>query len=98
MAAGPAPASPAPGGRSGFLEAALAVLREAGEPLTAAEITRRALEKGLIRTAGKTPEATMSARLYTLIQAQGDASPVIRLATPGRQRAVRGSVRWALRP
>lgn len=92
------PANPAPPAtRSGFLEAALAVLREAGEPLTADEITRRALAKGLIHTSGKTPEATMSARLYTLVQAEGDAAPIVRLAQPGRQRAVRGSVRWTLR-
>jgi len=46
-----------------FLDAAREILKQAGHPLYHAEITRRALEQGLIETAGQTPEATMSARL-----------------------------------
>jgi HB1, ASXL, restriction endonuclease HTH domain len=58
--------------------------------LTAREITDIALERGLLRTSGKTPEATMSARLYA---APADAL-IRREFASGRQRAVRGSVRW----
>jgi hypothetical protein len=47
-----------------FLEAAEEVLRDAKEPLRIGEITERALARGLIQTVGKTPAATMSARLY----------------------------------
>jgi len=73
-----------------FLEAAETVLRAANRPLTAREITDIALERGLLRTSGKTPEATMSARLYA---APADA-PIRRKFASGSQRAVRGSVRW----
>jgi restriction system protein len=44
-------------------QAAERVLREAGGPLHADEITRRALNGGLINTKGKTPQATMGAQL-----------------------------------
>jgi hypothetical protein len=73
-----------------FLEAAEAVLRAAKRPLTAREITDIALQRGLLRTGGKTPEATMSAKLYG---APTDA-PIRREFAPGQQRALRGSVRW----
>ena len=48
-----------------FKEAALKILKEAEEPLTAKEITEIALEKELIKTTGSTPEATMAAQLYS---------------------------------
>ncbi len=48
-----------------FKEAALKILKEAEEPLTAKEITEIALEKELIETTGSTPEATMAAQLYS---------------------------------
>jgi hypothetical protein len=73
-----------------FLEAAEEVLRETGRPMTAREITDVAAKRGLIKTRGKTPEATMSARLYA---APRDAS-VKRVFRPGPTRASRGSVRW----
>jgi hypothetical protein len=77
-----------------FLEAAEEVLRSAKRPLSAREITDIALAAGLITTHGKTPEATMTARLYT---APSDV-PIRREFAPGRQRAVRGSVRWTYVP
>jgi Tfp pilus assembly protein PilX len=77
-----------------FLEAAETVLRSAEEPLTAAEITGTALRRGLVKTRGKTPAATMSAALYG---APPD-SPIRREFTPGRQRAVRDSVGWTYDP
>ncbi|RME43680.1 MAG: hypothetical protein D6791_14885 [Chloroflexi bacterium] len=43
-----------------FLDAAHEILRQAGHPLHYADITQRALEQGLIETAGQTLEATIS--------------------------------------
>jgi len=52
-----------------FFEAALRILEEAGGgPLHYREITRRALERGLIKTSGLTPEATVGAILYSHIK------------------------------
>jgi HJR/Mrr/RecB family endonuclease len=48
-----------------FKEAAIKILKEAEEPLSPREITRIALEEGLIESSGETPEATMAAQLYT---------------------------------
>jgi restriction system protein len=50
------------------LTAAEMVLAEAGEPLHYREITQRMLTRGLWTTLGKTPEATVNARLGTEIQ------------------------------
>lgn len=47
-----------------FKKAAKRVLLDAKKPLTAQEITDIALEKELLETDGKTPEATMAANLY----------------------------------
>ena len=58
----------------GIREAVIQVLREAGEPLHAQEITERILTQGLWQTSGKTPAATVSARLYSDIKKHGDAS------------------------
>lgn len=77
-----------------FLEAAEEVLRSEDRPLSTAEITAIALRRGILQTRGKTPEATMSARLYS---ASPD-SPIKRQYRPGAQRAVRGSVRWIYSP
>lgn len=62
------------------LQAALTVLRQAGEALRFDEITRRMLAAGLWATAGKTPEATVHARLAVDIQEQGAASAFQRTA------------------
>jgi restriction system protein len=43
--------------------AAKKVLREAGRPLKPSEITQIAVKRKMIVTRGKTPEATMAARL-----------------------------------
>jgi hypothetical protein len=42
-----------------FLDAACEILRRAGQPLHYKEITRLALEQGLVVTKGKTPADTM---------------------------------------
>jgi restriction system protein len=62
-------------------DAAIRVLQEAGKPLHAKEITQHILSKGLWMTTGKTPAATVSARLYADIKKNGDASP-FRLHAP----------------
>ncbi|MGB0094052.1 MAG: winged helix-turn-helix domain-containing protein [Solirubrobacteraceae bacterium] len=73
-----------------FLEAAEEVLRSVKRPMSAQEIAEIALRRGLIKSHGKTPEQTMSARLYG---ASADG-PIQREYQRGRARAVRGSVRW----
>jgi hypothetical protein len=52
-------------------EAARLVLLQAGEPMHYSDITRTALETGLVRLSGKTPAATMSAYLATAAK-EGD--------------------------
>jgi len=46
-----------------FKGVAYEILKEAGKPLHTEEITKIALQKGWLKTAGKTPEATMNAVL-----------------------------------
>jgi restriction system protein len=47
-----------------FKEAALCVLEKADEPLSTKEVTDIAIQDGLIKTEGQTPEASMGAQLY----------------------------------
>ena len=54
------------------------ILREAGGALHYREITRLVLERGLWKTQGKTPEATVNARLATDIKRKGDGSAFVR--------------------
>jgi hypothetical protein len=77
-----------------YFDAAVAVLQRAKRPLTTREIVASALRLGLIEPRGKTPEATMSAELYR--KAASD-SRLMKIATPGPNRAKRGTVRWTLR-
>jgi len=56
------------------LDAAYSVLREAAEPLHYREITKRILAQGNWVTGGKTPWATVNARLAKDIQEHGDSS------------------------
>lgn len=82
-------------GRTGqhtYLEAAIAVLESTGRAMTLREITDEALQRGFIAPAGKTPEATMSAVLYT--SGQIGETRLRRIFEPGPTRARRGSVRW----
>ncbi len=48
-----------------FKDAAIKILKEADEPLTAKKIVEIALERDMIETSGATPDATMAAQLYT---------------------------------
>ena len=87
----------ASGANNSFLNAAVIVLSAAGRPLTANEILAEALARGLLQPTGKTPLASMTARLYTHIR-DADHPRVIRIFEQGSKRAVRGSVRWTLAP
>jgi len=77
-----------------YYEAALQVLRSVRHPLTTREITDRAIEEGLITPHGRTPHATMSAKLH--LKSRNNPE-LVKLAVPGNGRSKRGSVRWALR-
>jgi hypothetical protein len=76
-----------------FLAAAEAVLKSARRPLTTREVTELALRHGLIAPIGKTPEATMSATLYTAVR-DNPQGTIKRDYRPGPTRAARDSVRW----
>jgi hypothetical protein len=78
-----------------YLDAALAVLKTAQRPLTAREIAAEAIRRGLLKPAGKTPEATMSAALYTRSE-PATGQRLKRIFEPGPNRARRGSVRWTV--
>lgn len=57
-----------------LLDAVAIVLEDAKKPLSQAEITRLLLERHLWTTKGKTPAATIGARLYVDIKRQGSSS------------------------
>ena len=76
-----------------FIEAAIAVLSQSSRPLTSHEVTAIALERRLVTTSGRTPEASMSAALYTDLTRPEPR--VAKPSAPGPTRAARGSVRWA---
>ena len=61
------------------LEAAYEVLNEAEEPLHYEEVTRRMLERGLWQTRGKTPWATVNARIAVDIKELGQESRFLRV-------------------
>ncbi|MFZ5554991.1 MAG: HTH domain-containing protein [Bacteroidota bacterium] len=47
-----------------FKKAAIKILERTDKPMTAAEITKIAMEENLIDSSGETPEATMAAQIY----------------------------------
>lgn len=61
-----------------FKDIAYEILKEVGKPLHSKEITRRALERGWLKTAGKTPEATMNAQLIVDINTKKEKSRFIK--------------------
>lgn len=65
---------------SQFKQAAWQVLHDAGEPLHYADITRLAIEGGLLNSKGKTPEATMNTQLVTDIHTNLVQSPFVKVA------------------
>lgn len=80
-------------GRPATVHAAEAVLKSVKRPLTTREILELALERGLVASKGKTPEATMSAALYTAVRDNPEGA-IQRDYRPGATRAARDSVRW----
>jgi hypothetical protein len=65
-----------------FKQSAIEILSKAKTPLHYTEITRQALESGILETKGATPEATMNAQIVTDIKHKGESSDFIRTA-PG---------------
>ena len=63
-----------------FKTSAITILTEAGKPLHYREITRLALDKGLLETTGATPEASMNAQIVMDIKHNGRLSPFIKTA------------------
>ena len=63
-----------------FKDIAYQILKEAGKPLHSKEITKIALERGWLKTAGKTPEATMNAQLVVDINSKKEKSRFIKTA------------------
>ena len=79
-----------------FLIAAISILKETGREMTATEIARVAIERGLVESSGKTPDATLTAQLYVRLR-DHPQGPLRKIAEPGPLRARRDSVRWAWR-
>lgn len=65
-----------------FKQSAVEVLKKAKKPLHYAEITRLALESGILETEGATPESTMNAQIVVDINHKKEGSDFIRTA-PG---------------
>jgi hypothetical protein len=61
-----------------FKDIAYQILKEAGKPLHSKEITKIALNRGWLKTAGKTPEATMNAQLVVDINSKKEKSRFIK--------------------
>lgn len=61
-----------------FKNIAYQILKEADKPLHSKEITRIALDRGWLKTAGKTPEATMNAQLVVDINFKKEKSLFIK--------------------
>jgi hypothetical protein len=62
-----------------FTEAALEVLRAAGEPLHYKKITELAIERNLLSHVGKSPEITMISRLATLVKSDRGEGPIVKV-------------------
>lgn len=60
-----------------FKEAALVLLKRTGRPMTAREIVTTALVEGLLKSGGKTPDASLAGQIYTDIQKRGQESPFL---------------------
>jgi hypothetical protein len=63
-----------------FKDIAYQILKEAGKSLHSKEITKIALQRGWLKTAGKTPEATMNAQLVVDINSKKEKSLFIKTA------------------
>ena len=63
-----------------FKQSAIEILKKAKTPLDYTEITRLALESGLLETEGANPEKTMSAIIYVDIKTKKEGSDFIKTA------------------
>ena len=63
-----------------FKQSAIEILKKAGTPLHYAEITRLALEAGILETEGATPEATMASQIILDMRHKKDGSDFVRTA------------------
>ena len=63
-----------------FRSAAIAVLKKVNKPLHYKEITRIALDEGILETEGATPEASMNSRIILDIKHRKEASDFIKTA------------------
>ena len=63
-----------------FRTAAIQILTEVGKPLHYKEITKLALDKGILETEGATPDSSMNAQLITDINKKGEGSDFIKTA------------------
>ena len=66
------------------LDAAAQVLAEVGQPLNAKEILERILAKGLWKTSGKTPEATLYSAMLREMQKEGEGARFAKAAERGK--------------
>ncbi len=69
-----------------FPNAAYEILKQTNEALSSVELVDIVLAKGLVKTKGKTPDATMGASLYLECQRRGNKSRFIKV----------GKDKWAL--
>jgi hypothetical protein len=79
-----------------FLSAAISVLRDTGREMTTKELVKEVLDRGLVSTSGKSPDATLASKLYVCVR-DNPQGPVRKIAEKGLSRSRRGSVRWAWR-
>lgn len=63
-----------------FKDLAFQILEEVNKPLHSKEITKIAMERGWLKTAGKTPEYTMNAQLIVDINSKKEKSRFIKTA------------------
>ncbi len=64
-----------------YKAAAIEVLQKSKEPLHYKEITKRALEMGILETSGATPDQSMGAQLFSSIKKNGKDSEFIQTST-----------------
>lgn len=77
-----------------FRAAAIKLLTGRKTPMTVKELTEQAIDKGLLTSAGKTPDRTMATLLYT--DPTGTFERVVPEAAAGKTRA--NGVKWRLAP
>jgi hypothetical protein len=64
-----------------FKNAAIEILKEFKVPMHYKVITKRAIEKGILISDGKTPDASMNAQLITEVNALGESATFIKTAS-----------------